>query len=96
MNEGTAKNSLINALETLERKSIELTDLANFSDNVLYKFNNPRPVPEKDGDLGCVLKSCENEQIPNIIDLFYKVADRIDLSINRIQNNTRILNDFIE
>lgn len=89
-----AKKSLMNALESLESKARGLFDLANFSDEVVSKFNNPRPTPEPEGE--SVSKVSDQRPIPDLIDLFNEVAERIELATNRIGNNTERIRSIIE
>ena len=93
--EPKAKKSLMNALENLESKARNLVDLANFSDTVVGKLNNPRPQPEPQDDC-CSVKDNVNEPIPDLIDLFNRVAEKIDRATNRIGNNTEKIKSFIE
>jgi len=93
--EPTAKKSLMNALENLERKASALVDLANFSDDVVKKLNNPRPHPEPVDE--CEMdKICGDVKTPDLIDLFNLVADRIDNATHRIGNNTEQIKSIIE
>ena len=93
--EPKARKSLMNALEDLESKARNLVDLANFSDTVVDKLNNPRPqLGPQDGC--CVAKENVNEPIPDLIDLFNKVAENIERATNRIGNNTEWIKSFIE
>jgi hypothetical protein len=89
------KKSLMNALENLEEKAKNLSFLANSSDNVIYKLNNPRPFPEPMYDCDDCAKPI-TELTPNLIDLFIKVAEDIDRSTNRITKNIYDINSFIE
>jgi len=93
--EPMAKKSLMNALENLERKASVLEDLANFSDDVVKKLNNPRPHPEPVNDCG-MEKTCGDVKTPDLIDLFNLVADRIDTATHKIGNNTEQIKSIIE
>lgn len=93
--EPKAKKSLMKALENLESKARNLVDLANFSDEVVKKLNNPRPYPESVNECG-MEKACGDEKQPDLIDLFNLVADRIDNATHRIGNNTEQIESFIE
>jgi hypothetical protein len=93
VNETTVRN-LMYALEMLERKADTLADLATFSDNVINKFNDPRPHPSE---------SCGNDKTVctgdinkvDLIGLFYLVADRIDTSTQHIGKNIESINSII-
>ena len=85
----------MNALENLESKAHNLVDLANFSDTIIDKLNNPRPEPEP-VDVYCDVKDNVNETRSDLIDLFNKVAEKIEIATNRIMNNTEKINLFIE
>lgn len=94
-NEPMAKKSLMNALENLERKVSALVDLADFSDQVVRKLNNPRPHPEPVDDCG-MEKTCGDAKQLDLIELFNLVADRIDNANHRIGNNIDQINSIIE
>lgn len=95
LNAPKAKKSLMNALENLEMKANKLRDLANFSDTVIYKLRNPRPMPEpSEGLEACETKA--NNQAPDLIDLFNSVADSIEISTERIGINTEKIKSIIE
>ena len=93
--EPMAKKSLMNALENLERKASALVDLADFSDQVVQKLNNPRPTPEPRDECG-MDKTCSDAKVPDLIDLFNLVADRIDTATQKIGNNTEQIKSIIE
>jgi len=90
-----AKKSLMNALENLERKANNLMDLANFSDQVVNILNNPRQQPEPTNE--CMdKKGCVDRPVPDLIDLFNEVADKLETATNRIGNNTERIKSIIE
>ena len=92
-----AKKSLMNALENLERKANNLRDLANFSDQVVNILNNPRPQPEPEPIDGCMdKKGCVDRPVPDLIDLFNEVADKLETATNRIGYNTERIKSIIE
>lgn len=93
--EPMAKKTLMNALENLERKASALVDLADFSDQVVQKLNNPRPTPEPVDDCG-MEKTCGDAKRLDLIDFFNLVADRIDTATHRIGNNTEQIKSIIE
>ena len=93
--EPMAKKSLMNALENLEQKANNLMNLANFSDQVVDILNNPRPQPEPTDE--CVdKKDCVNRPVPDLIDLFNEVADKLEIATNRIGNNTERIKSIME
>jgi hypothetical protein len=89
-----AKKSLMNTLENLERQASILADLANFSNKVVDKLNNPIPQPEPQCDCDGV-KGNPTEPILDLIDLFNKVAEKINRATNEIGNNIENINSFI-
>lgn len=94
--EPMAKKSLMNALENLERKANNLRDLANFSDEVVNILNNPRQQSEQT-DEGMVKQGCvDRPPVPDLIDLFNEVADKLETATNRIGNNTERIRSIIE
>lgn len=94
-NEPMVKKSLMNALNNLERKASALVDLANFSDEVVEKLNNPRPHPEPVDDCGKE-KTCDDAKQHDLIDLFNLVADRIDNATHRVGSNIEQIKSIIE
>ena len=93
--EPMAKKSLMNALENLERKANNLMDLAKFSDQVVDILNNPRPQPEPTDE--CMdKKGCVDRPVPDLIDLFNEVADKLETATNRIGTNTERIKSIIE
>lgn len=95
LNEPMAKKSLMNALSNLERKASALVDLANFSDQVVQKLNNPRPQPEPEDECG-MEKNCGDAKRLDLIDFFNLVADEIDNATHRIGNNIEQIKSIIE
>jgi hypothetical protein len=72
-------------------------DLANFSDQVVDKLNNPRPQPEPEPTDDCMeKKGCVDRPVPDLIDLINEVADKLDIATNRIGNNTERIKSIIE
>ena len=89
------KKSLLGALENLEIKANNLVELANLSDQMVRKFNDPRPIGE---NLDEMVNKVTKEEIPlyDLIDLFNNVATVIDGATNRIGNNTEEIISLID
>jgi hypothetical protein len=89
------KKSLMSALENLERKAGALEDIANYSEYVVEKLNNPRLEANS---LIKAKEDCDKKETVrlDLIDLFNLVADKIDYAATRISKNTELIKSFIE
>ena len=88
------RKTLLNAYERLQMKANQLNEIENLIEKLNQKFdrteNDPRPTEEN------IMKEPRPERVPDLIDLFNIVAERLDTSIHNIGNKTERLLQLID
>jgi hypothetical protein len=78
------RKTLIQAFERLDHKCIQLRELAGLTERLNEKLNRTEGHPKCEE--GASVKQKEDNR--NIVELFNLIADKMEVQINAIGNNT--------
>jgi hypothetical protein len=78
------RQTLIQAFERLDHKCIQLRELAGLTERLNEKLNRTEGHPKCEEDASVKQK----EDNRNIVELFNLIADKMEVQINAIGNNT--------
>jgi|TARA_R110000851_G_scaffold145114_4_gene284440 hypothetical protein len=78
------RQTLIQAFERLDHKCSQLSELAELTERLNEKLNRTEGRSRPEGDVAVKQK----EDNRNIVEMFNFIADRMEVQINEIGNNT--------
>jgi hypothetical protein len=82
--EEVERQTLIQAFERLERKCNQLNQLTELTERLNEKLNRTEGDPKCEEEPSVK----HNQHNRNIVELFYLIADEMEVQINAIGNNT--------
>ncbi len=85
------RQTLIQAFERLDQKCVQLREVAGLTERLNEKLNRTEGQPRDEAE-----KAKEGPVQLNIIELFNLIADKMEVQINVIGNNTELSMQMID
>ncbi len=89
------KKSLMNTLEKLQLYKNNLSNVVDYSDNLIEKLKNPLQGPTQPNNDVCKPES-KHTDIPDIIDLFNELIVSLENETDKLSKNLGKINSFID